>query len=465
MGDENPRYMFMNRTTYYSPCEVEGPPNSYEETTHNQGVIPETQEYDPPIKVPELPAEIWTKIFAFATRIPGAFDLEDSSAIAGFTRDHHGICINNRYQAAMRTKTAATLVCKYWNNIIQRHLFEYIRIMSGAQARLAAEALRNAPGNLGKKTLRIDIALEGVHISTNTHRKSILQIFESCPNLVCFSTAFSTDEPSVYTHEVLFEILARHRHLKRLEIKIDHLGTMAALERVLGDRLQVLWLVPHHRLRLPPKVPEGQEYHLPKLHTLVTLRCCEYFTSHLEVPNLRACIMDQSECSTLPSCDKEKIKYIRIRPEHPVIAHLQQWSSLETFSIHYKELAHQVISWPMGFQHSKLQCMIIEDVDYGWRVRGTKVAAASPMFSLDHLQENLLHLISQELFPRLRCARIFLPLQRSSSVYMDGVKNIWRTWLQECKSRGIRIEVSQGQEESTADYWTEITHQEMFELL
>lgn len=452
-------YMFMTKTSYYSPCEVESP-YSYEENTRDQGAIPETQEYGTPIEVPELPAEIWTKIFAFATRIPGAFDLEDTSAIAGFTRDHHGICINNRYQAVMRTKRAATLVCKYWNNIMQRHLFEYIRITSGAQACLAAEALRNTPGNLGKKTLRIDIALEGAHIWTNAHRKAIFQILERCPNLVCFSTAFSTDKPSVYTHEALFDILACHRHLKRLEIKVDQFRTMAVLEKVLGDRLQVLWLVPHRLPALPPKGLEDREYHFPKLHTLVTLRCCEYFTRYLEIPNLRACIMEQSSSSTLPLCDKGKIKYVRIRPEHPVIAHLQQWSSLETFSIHYSELAHQVISWPTGFQHPKLQCIVIENIDYG-------LAAASPTSSFDHLQENLLHLISQEQFPRLCCARIFLPLRRSSSrsVFLDGVKHIWRIWLQECKSHGIRIEVSQGQEESTADYWTEITHQEMFELL
>jgi len=417
MGDGNSGYMFMTKTSYYSPCEIESPPYSHEENTHDQGAIPKTQEYGAPIKVPELPAEIWTKIFAFATQIPGAFDLEDSSAIAGFTRDHHGICINNRYQAVMGTKTAATLVCKYWNNIIQRHLFEYIRITSGAQARLAAEALRNTPGNLGKKTLRIDIALEGVHIWTNTHRNAIFQILKNCPNLVCFSTAFSTEEPSVHTHGALFKILACHRHLKRLEIKVDHFRTtMAVLERILGDRLQVLWLVPR-RLPSPIKVHEGEGYHFPKLHTLVTLRCCEYFIRHLEVPNLRAYIMEQSASSTLPSCDKGKIKYVRIRPERPVIAHLQQWTSLETFSIHYNELAHQVISWPMGFQHSKLQCIVIENVDYGWGTWGTTMAAASPTPSFDHLQENLLHLISQERFPRLRCARIFLPL-------LDGVKHI-----------------------------------------
>lgn len=464
MGDENSGYMFMTRTSYYSPRDVESPPYSYEENTHDQDAIPETPE---PTNVPELPAEIWTKIFAFATRIPGAFDLEDRSAIAGFTRDQHGICINNRYQAAMRTKTATTLVCKYWNSIIQRLLFEYIRITSGAQARLAAEAIRNAPGNLGKTTLRIDFALEGAHVWKNTHRKAIFHILESCPNLVCFSTVFSTEDPRVCTHEALFEILARHRHLKRLEIKIDHLRTMAALEKMLGDRLLVLWLVPNDRRLLPPKSTEGQEYHFPKLDTLVTVRRCAYFARHFEVPNLRACITEQSPYSTLPSCDKGKIQFVRIYPGSSVIAHLQQWSSLETFSIHYDELANQVISWPMGFQHSKVQCIVIEDVDSNWGAQGTKVAAATssstPLF--DHLRENLLHLISQEQFPRLRCARFFLPLQRSSSVFLDEVRHLWRIWLQECESRGIRIEVSRGQEESTADYWTEITHQEMFELL
>lgn len=461
MGDEN---MFMTRTSHYSRCEIESLPYSYEENTHNQGAIPETQEYEPPINVPELPAEIWTKIFVYATLIPGAFDLEDSSAIAGFTRDHHGICVNNRYQAAMRTKTTAALVCKYWNNITQRHLFEYIRITSGAQARLIADALRNAPGNLGEKTLRIDIALEGIHIWENTHRKAIFQIFKSCPNLVCFSTAFSTEEPSIYTHGALFDILACHMHLKRLEIKVNYLGTVAAFERVLGDRLQVLWLVPNQRLRLLSKVPEGQEYHFPKLHTLVTLGGCENFTRHFELPNLRACIMEQSECSILPSCDEGKITYVRIRPECPAIAHLQQWSNLETFSIQYKELANQVISWPVGFQHSKLQCIVIEGVEGGWRLQG-KVAATSSTFSFDHLQENLSRLISQEQFPRLRCAKIVLPLQRSAPDFLNAVKHVWRIWLRECKSRGIRLEVSQGQEESTANYWTEITHQDMFERL
>ncbi|KIM48726.1 hypothetical protein M413DRAFT_84482 [Hebeloma cylindrosporum] len=238
MGDEKPGDVFMTRKSYHSPCEDESPPCSYEENTHNQGTIPETEEKGSLVKVPELPAEIWTKVFAFATRIPGALDIEDSSAIAGFTRDHPGICIDNRYRAAMRIKTAANLVCKYWKNIMQRHLFEYIRITSGAQACLAAEALRKAPGSLGQKTLRIDIALEGVHAWKTTHAKALFQIFESCPNLVCFSTAFSTVEPGVYTHESLFEILACHRHLKRVEVNIDHLGTMMALERVLGDRLQ-----------------------------------------------------------------------------------------------------------------------------------------------------------------------------------------------------------------------------------
>ncbi|KIM48725.1 hypothetical protein M413DRAFT_84507 [Hebeloma cylindrosporum] len=174
--------------------------------------------------------------------------------------------------------------------------------------------------------------------------------------------------------------------------------------------------------------------------------------------------MDQSEYSTLPSCDKGRIKYICIRPEHPVIAHLQQWTSLETFSIHYKDLAHRVIPWRIGFQHSKLQCIMIEDLRYLWRMEGTEVAAES---SFDHLQENLLHLISKEQFPRLRCVRLFLPLRRSSSscVFPEGAKHILGIWLEECKCRGICIEVSQGFEESTADYWREITHEEMFDLL
>ncbi|PPQ87988.1 hypothetical protein CVT25_001067 [Psilocybe cyanescens] len=422
------------------------------------------------IKAPILPVEIWTKIFAFATHIPGSFEVNNYAAIAAFTRDRHGICLGNRYKETMQTKLSFSLVCKYWNGIAQQFIFEYLRIRTGDEAchiatmleRMSRQAgFREGPG---RWTIRIDLVLEGVHEWLPKHARAMSRIFKHCPNLVCFSSAFSTDDPWTYGLQKMMRHLAQNPRLTRLEIKIDH-RVIPIIEEVFGNRLEVLWLIPCRRLLSLDYLK--MRFVLPNIRALIATAGCERYINMIELPNLRACVLGQITIGLLPLIDRRLVEYCSVSDAREVFTDLNDWPSLTILSVNVGTLAILKTPWQEHLRHEHLECVIIEDIDCMRRqMLMMKIGTRMGLFS--QLDENLTRLLSPHIFPHLRCVKIFLSVQgrkNTSSLLSDEEELIWHTWLKACNDRGIRIEVSAGAMEWTGDQWKEYAHEEVFDML
>ncbi|CAA7270912.1 unnamed protein product [Cyclocybe aegerita] len=417
-------------------------------------LVDEGRSNDLPI---QLPTEIWERIVEFATEIPGVYATEDHAAIAGFSRDRYGICLSNWFKDAVETKLALSRVSRYWNDLMQLFLLRHIRIKTGRQACETAAALkrltkRAKPDNgPGKWTLRVEIALDGIHAWTEKHTKAMRTIFKNCPNIVCFSTVFSTADPYIYSCPTLIGYLSGHQGLKRLELKFDA-EVLGAVVQGLGPALQVLWLYPCRRITRDRDIGR---YLFPNLRVLISEALCEPYIKALTAPNLEACIIDLSfEPSLLPVMDRSRIRYLATSNVQRIASKLESLSNLKTLSMTYYELATQAIPWPTkSMIHLWLECIMIEEIN------GKEYT---------HLRINLAHLISMHMFPNLKCIRLFLPVEDRvdySPVLPDSVRLLWLEWLRDCQLQGIRIEISQGIYQWTEDFWTAISFEELAEIL
>ncbi|KAF8163620.1 hypothetical protein B0H34DRAFT_805974 [Crassisporium funariophilum] len=418
----------------------------------------------------ELPPEVWSKIFLFTAYIPGAFDLTNYEAIAEFTRDRHGISANNRLTSSLNTKLALSLVCKSWNVLVQRVIFEYICIKNGAQALALAAVLHGKADDLnpvqgpGWWTLRVEIALEGVHIWTSEHTDAVLYILGNCPNLVCFSTIFSTAEPHVYSCIALIESLRHHRELKRVELKMDK-WVLERTSTFLAGFLEVLWMLPCRRFS------EGDNAHhavFPRLRILVSGTQCEQLVKKLSLPNLRACIIDHSITSVLPVMNGGIIEFLAASDLGSMLPMLRFCPNLTTISIKYRELASDEFVWNTEPKYPSVQCIMIEDLDLLRREGWYGLATYDSQDTYANVHLNLSKLVSLDLFPELKSLKLFLPVHTKEKVtawFLAGIRDIWRRLLTQCSTLNIRVEVSQGSEEWTANTWQPLAPDGVYDLL
>lgn len=383
--------------------------------------------------VPELPVEIWSAIIDLATHIPGAYDIHDYSSIAAFTFDNRGICARFRFETAMQDKLAISSVCKRLNAICQPFLFKHLRIESGTHAQAILDMLRKAV-DIGKSTVRIDLALEGNHAWNKSHTNAMVSIFRHCPNLVSFSTSLCDPGPRwTYSLPSLIEALADHKHFRRIEVMAEK-DVLRSIESFLKD-LEVLWLLPGH---IPLPVPLNV-----KGRQLRALIVSDYTAEvrNLEAPELRACIIQKNDICIIPSIRPRKIEYLAVLDIQSMISTLNTWTSLRTLSIKYAELATRKIHWPRGLQHPTLECIVIEDLSYDF------LNAAS----VEHLQENLLSIIEPDIFPHVCCIRVHLSFFEDKLPEPEA--NIRWEWLRCCLERGVRVEMLQGNMERTGNQW------------
>ncbi|GBE82110.1 hypothetical protein SCP_0404900 [Sparassis crispa] len=224
-----------------------------------------------------LPPELWLKIFSDVAYIPGALTHEDDHAIASFAKDNFGICLHRRFRETMDAKLAISSVCRAWNSLVTKFLFQYLLVKSGAQAVLTASALERRQGcsqyscdGPGRWTIRLELALEGVHIWRKEHTHALIRIFCHCPNLTVFSNAFCTTDAYFLFMSGIMDTLSAvvsRSTLRRLELK----GTFPMLETVVANvapSLEVLWLIPPPKAMLPSQ-QDVQKLHFPKLRVLV----------------------------------------------------------------------------------------------------------------------------------------------------------------------------------------------------
>lgn len=403
--------------------------------------------YDLATTLPELPVEIWSVIIDLATFIPGAYNTHDYSSMAAFMFDSRGVCARQRFESTMKDKLAISLVCKRLNAICEPFLFKHLRITSGAQACAVLNALRNGT-DIGNKTTRIDLALEGNHAWTKGYTIAMMSIFLCCPNLVSFSTLFCDPDPWAYSLPSLIESLAKHNDVRRVEVKAER-DVLRNLADFLQD-LEVLWLLPCHR-RIPLDVNDC--YHMPKLRALIVSENCDAEVRKIEAPKLRACVIQKNNISILPSIRPEEIEYLSALDAPRTISTLEMWPNLRTLSVKYEELATRNIDWPGGLRHPNLEYIVIEDLSHGF-LYGV---------SSKRLQDNMKSIIDLDIFPYLRCIRIHQLFEKDALPESEAYIR-WE-WLRMCLKSGLRVEMLQGNVERTENQWHTLSCDEMSDIL
>jgi len=346
----------------------------------------------------------------------------------------------------MNTKLALSRVCRCWNVLARQVLFQYIVIRNGKHALAIADALKNCAGSnkLGLSTTRLEIVLEGVHIWTEQHTCAVLRIFESCPNLVCFSTAFSTADPSVFQSTRLINALRFHESLKRVELKTDA-EIIEALAEALPS-VQVLWLWPCRRQQT---AVAQRTLKFPNLHTLISEYEGGTYMRGLTLPALRAIRIPHE--LHMPSLHVEDVEFLDVCNLSRIFPTIHRWANLKTMTIRYFELANDVYPWSECIQNTSVECIIIDGLLTDRSTSRWTPYHGRPLEAmLEGLSTNLFQLIST--FLGLRSLRFLIPCQTMNSIFpVKDLRRIWEKWLKKCEALMIILEASQGLEEISAE--------------
>jgi hypothetical protein len=396
--------------------------------------------------------ELWLRIFAYATWIPGALEISDHQAISAFFRDTYGITTHKRFEEALQLKLSAALVCKQWYRLITQALFEYIIIRSDKQILKVATVLENKTlwnGDHGPGwwTIRLELALQGSHLWTIKDCRALSRIFNHCPNLKIISTAFCSLHMSYSSYTSFISALTVNQlQIRRLEIK-GEISTINAIISKYCASLEVLCLpdTTYGRMAAPTLV----DLQLPKLHM---------FSCSSSLPSIF------SAKSTIPS-----LKWLLVNNNIGLDIFLEVYGT----RLHHLSLPAGVTrslssilcacpsiqSLSIGFVHillpsfTKLVPQPHIHVIYFEYSRGLQ---AAPYFNIrsNILADSLAVLVSLDIFPSLECIRFFLPCAGFEASYVPPLfLDIWVSWLFQCSTRGISVQASQGADLQTANVW------------
>ncbi|KAI0333501.1 hypothetical protein GY45DRAFT_265798 [Cubamyces sp. BRFM 1775] len=409
----------------------------------------------------ELPPEVWLRVFAYATYIPGAFENDDSQALVAFARDKYGISVHRRHREATDLMLAASRVCKTWTPLITEFLFQYLLVQSGDHAIEVAKVLgrydqdalnRNAAG---RWTVRLELALEGVHWWEDVHTAALARIFEYCPNVTVFSTAFSTTDASLFQGRRFLRAMrdvGMRSNLRRLELK----GDAALFETILpplAPSLETLWLLPSRRTA-PDRVLDPM--HFPHVHTFILSEGFGWGSPppNWAMPSLRTLYAEDDNLS--PVAQRKAQSFFG--------AHGAQLEQIVTgrSALNHIRSCTNLVEWtlPCGllFQVTRL------GPPEHWlptTVRRLTLAddmSTTYMFRLDHIAL-LVEWLGAGFFPTLETIRFLLPLGRH--IRKQRCREDWEQAIEllcdRTRERGIYLEASLGGDEHTADIWSPLT--------
>ena len=415
---------------------------------------------DPPNRtLPELPPEIWQKIFRYAVQLPGAFSHTDVDGFIAFTRDQYGICAQTRFKAVMSTKLALSSVCPTWNALMMRHMFEYILLESGLQALRVADAFARHASTAWDKyscrparwTTRLEIALDGAHTWTQEHSLALAYIIKSCPNLISFSTAFCSEDPPILDNLSVISALAESS-VKRVELKTD-LPSLKVITTALSQSLEMVWLLPSRRAS---EDHDPWACHLPNLHTFVSHFQFGRVLDHLELPSLDTLIIsDTCDRASMISKGGRHLQYLSVSDVAITLPLLPMCQNLLTLAINFHEVTLR--NFALLFKNvilSKVQRLVIEgnsDTDLSWWF------TAKPARHTECLRKNLASFASAETFPNLRNVQLVLPLSMERISHDPSARcnwwSIWSSWFISCNTRGITVETAYRSQQWSANQW------------
>lgn len=156
--------------------------------------------------LPNLPIEIWRRIFAFVIRLSSAANAIDLEDPFDFSSDDSEPPL--RYGHHAKDGAALLLVCSGWYAVASEILVEYLIISSEPQLLLIIKKLENSKkksngagrGGLGKWIRRIDFQLLAPEKPNEKHQekkmKLIIRLLKCTPNLTIYVSRCGADNPS-----------------------------------------------------------------------------------------------------------------------------------------------------------------------------------------------------------------------------------------------------------------------------
>ncbi|KAH9846417.1 hypothetical protein C2E23DRAFT_578926 [Lenzites betulinus] len=378
-----------------------------------------------------------------------------ASAIIAFARDKFGISTHRRHREATNLMLAASRVCKTWAPLATEFLFKYLVIKSGDHAISIAAAMelyeKNRPTYrpAGHWTVRLELALEGVHRWHNPHSAALERILACCPNITVFSTAFCAADPLLSQTPCFrrtIHAIAIRTNLKRVEVNNDVAKLETAL-RYVTPSVETLWL---SGLEAGPTF--SRPVHLPLVHTLIL---SEGFARD-----------DLPDTWTAPTLKTLWIGDNGFAGPKPSVVEA-------FFHLHGSQLKNYVTGGSnFGLVHlcpNLVECTLI-CVALGQLSRGAPLPttiryltvvddkSSIPIFPLDTLAL-LIDWLERAPLPALETIRFIVPfsgLPRSLRLHED-FEWAFRMLCERCQQLGVRVETSSGQDNHTADRWKTFT--------
>ena len=405
--------------------------------------------------IPCLPPELWLNVFEHATDIPGAYTHRDSPAITAFTRDQHGISVHRRYREAADLMLVAIRVCKSWVPLAATCLFKYLLIKSGEHAVAISKTLQSPaillPQNLSQYPIRLELALEGVHVWEAHHRKAFASIISICPNIRIFSNVFSSVSSAIcggshFLGSMADIVIHLRPNVCRLELKGSCREIDIILHR-LSSRLQVLWLL-HDRSDCSAEQDFFLPITFPSLHTLILSdRGTSSAAPHSwTMPSLRSFYTRNAESMhAIHFFDAHARGLLYLGINHHSFGQLHLCSSLLELTIFSADLLNATsATLPPSIRVLK----IIDDTTQPPSL--TSMAVPRVTWHLrDFLQE-------RQNLPSLKTLGFLLLLgwtRVRGSPHLKEWRNAFCSLETVCRHRGVRLEVSIGADQHSADVW------------
>lgn len=151
-----------------------------------------------------LPSELWLRILSWATIVPGAFST-DAPDVFSYPPPLTQEQIQAEMRHSLRTKRSVVRVCKDWNDLAKRFLYEGIYLGRAKTAGKIVEVLDGSGfGGALEWTKRLDLAIQNAHEDENEFGP-VLRVVRSLPNLEIVVTR-RKDLHTTFSRRILGEL-------------------------------------------------------------------------------------------------------------------------------------------------------------------------------------------------------------------------------------------------------------------
>lgn len=298
---------------------------------------------------------------------------------------------------------------------------------------------------------------------TQACSSAFFDILHSCRRLMVFSTAFCSSSVCLWEFSGFTSIICRSLSeltLCRLEMKWNPY-LFRRLFPVVAFTLKALWILPSD-MRFPNwNSPSGLDYHFPNLHTAVLSDVVDPDLVHmLAAPSLRYFVLDIStkSCSEyVPFLRRngKELQYLATPDACAAPSILQYCPKL----VHWSTICAAIGMLRLKRAYQSIRFLTLSE-DLPSRVSMLPMALRS------------LHSILSDAgsFTSLELIRFQLPLRTALRPILKRSNEHWEyscarygeLFLRICKCRGIRVEVSFGIDEQSADVWQPLTREVSF---